>query len=82
MEEIDIMDLVKIIKEKNYKYFDKYNTLAKYIKMPYWLLEILKQKMVQLSTMKIDYETGNIKFLGLIICETMSITKIEEIEVF
>lgn len=82
MNDIDVMDLVKIIKEKSYKYYEEHETLANYIKMPYWLFEVLKSQMASLVTMKIDYDTGNIKFLGLIICPTMAIDKIKEIEVF
>lgn len=81
MNEIDVMDIVKIIKEKSYKYYEQYEDLAHYIKMPIWLFEVLKQQMAHLVTMKIDYETGNVKFLGLIVCPTLAISEIKEIEV-
>lgn len=81
-EEIEIPKIIIMINNMKVDYYRKYDTPAKYIKIPLWLFQSLKQYMGELTTMKIDYETGNIRFMDLIICETVSIEKLEEIEVF
>lgn len=43
--------------------------------------ECLKQTMCEID-LKIDYQTGEFIFFNLKVCETISIEKIEEIEVF
>lgn len=53
----------------------------KYIKLPVWIFDGLKSTMCQVD-LKIDYRTEQFKFFNLIVCETKSIEKATEIEVF
>ena len=81
IDEILFGDLEVIIHNKIHDYIYKYHTHPKYMKIPLWIFHCLQQNMIQLG-MKIDYETGNFKYNGLILCETITINKVEEIEVF
>lgn len=45
------------------------------------MFECLKQTMCEVD-LKIDYKTGKFTFFNLKVCETVSIEKAEEIEVF
>ena len=81
-EEIDLANLETIIHNKICEYLNKYLREPKYIKIPLWVFDILKRRMKDISTFYIDYQTERFTYKGFIICETISIEKIEEIEVF
>lgn len=77
-EEKEIFD--KILEEKVIDFIKKYKDRPFYLKVPLWVFEDLKESFMGL--MKIDYISGRFSYEGLYICETITIDKLEEIEVF
>lgn len=80
--EIDLSDLNVTINNKIHDYIYKYNNRPKYIKIPIWVLEALKSLIKDLPTFYIDYETEHYIYNNLIVCETLSIQHLDEMEVF
>lgn len=80
--ELDLTELETVIHKKICEYLDKYLREPKYIKMPLWVFDMLKRRMKDIATFYIDYQTERFTYKGLIICETITIEKVEEIEVF
>lgn len=80
-KEIDLRQLEVIIHNKIHEYIYKYRNNPKYIKLPLWIFNYLKQLMGKVD-MKLNYQTEQFEYYGLIVCETISIEKTEEIEVF
>lgn len=78
---IEYSELECIVNNRIDDYIFKYHNYPKYIKLPLWLFECLKQRMCAVD-LKIDYRTGEFTFFNLKVCETSSIEKPEEIEVF
>lgn len=62
--------ILNVINTKIRNFIEKYHRRPKYIKMPLWIY----------SKMKNEYVV--IKYKNLLICETISISEINEIEVF
>lgn len=77
-KEKELLD--KTIDEKVINYIKKYKKNPKYLKIPLWIFVDLKQNYLRL--IKIDYLSGRFTYEGLYICETITIARIEEIEVF
>lgn len=80
--EIYIPEIIVVIQNKVHDYYMKYHTEPKYVKMPLWLVQGVKQRMAEIETLNIEYNTGLIKWFNLCVCDTVSIETIEEIEVF
>ena len=80
-DSIEYLKLQRIVNIRIHDYVEKYYHYPKYIKMPLWIFDCLKQTMRE-ENLKIDYKIGEFTFLGLKVCETVSIEKAEEIEVF
>ena len=80
-DSIEYLELQCIVNNRIHDYISKYHNYPKYIKLPLWIFECLKQTMCEVD-LKIDYKTGEITFFNLKVCETVSIEKLEEIEVF
>lgn len=80
-DEIEETELIVIINNKIHDYLYKYHTMPKYLKIPYWIFNCLKRNIGQIKLI-LDYKTEQFKYMDLIICETISIEKVEEIEVF
>lgn len=78
---IEYLELQCIVNNRIHDYVSKYHNYPKYIKLPLWIFECLKQTMCKVD-LKIDYKTGEFTFLNLKVCETISIEKTEEIEEF
>lgn len=78
---IEYLELQNIVNNRIHDYISKYYDYPKYIKLPSWIFDCLKQTMCELD-LKIDYQTGEFIFFNLKVCETVSIEKMEEIEVF
>lgn len=78
---IEYSELRCIVNSKIHDYVSKYHNYPKYIKLPLWMFESLKQAMRE-ADLKIDYKTEEFIFFNLKVCETVSIEKAEEIEVF
>lgn len=77
IEEKKLFD--KTIEEKEVDFIKKYKNNPTYLKIPLWIFQDLVENLKQI---KIDYLSGRILYEGLYICETPTIEKIEEIEVF
>lgn len=75
---VDLDALVTTIQDLKWKYFEKYHTEPKYIKMPVWLVVLLWHHCKQL----IGFDDEAITYLGFKICETYSIEYVNQIEVF
>lgn len=78
---IEYLELQCIVNNRIHDYVSKYHNYPKYIKLPLWIFECLKQTMCEVD-LKIDYKTEEFTFFNLKVCETVSIEKTEEIEVF
>ena len=71
---VNIYAVVNSVMLKKGEYIRKYNELPKYIKMGLWLYKALLSQGYEFI-----YEND---FCGLQMCPTVSIEKVEEIEVF
>ena len=80
-DSIEYLELECIVNNRIHDYVSKYHNYPKYIKLPLWIFDCLKQAMCELD-LKIDYKTEEFTFFNLKVCETVSIEKPEEIEVF
>ncbi len=80
-DSIEYLELQCIVNNRIHDYVSKYHNYPKYIKLPLWMFESLKQAMRE-GDLKIDYKTGEFIFFNLKVCGTVSIEKAEEIEVF
>ena len=76
-------EILRIINKKRKEYYQKYNTEPKYIKMPISIKHLLENELNGY------FEVNNIQrdksiqcIYNLIVCDTLSITQIDEIEVF
>ena len=78
---IEYLELQYIVNNRIDDYISKYHNYPKYIKLPLWIFECLKQIVCEVD-LKIDYKTEEFTFFNLKVCETVSIEKPEEIEVF
>lgn len=79
---IEYLELQRIVNKKIHNYISKYNNYPKYIKLPLWIFEYLKQTMSAIDLKNGYKTTEKFKFFNLKVCETISIEKAEEIEVF
>ena len=78
---IEYLELQCIVNNRIHDYVSKYHNYPTYIKLPLWIFDRLKQTMCEVD-LKIDYRTEEFTFFNLKVCETTSIEKTEEIEVF
>lgn len=80
-DSIEYWELQVIVNNRIHDYVLKYHNYPKYIKLPLWIFDCLKQTMDEVN-LKLDYKTREFTFFNLKVCETVSIEKAEEIEVF
>lgn len=78
---MELSDLDKIIHKKVIDFISKYMREPKYIKMPLWIKEALINTIPK-TNIKIDYIEKVFKYRNMKICETITISRPEEIEVF
>lgn len=78
---IELSNLDKIIDKKVVDFKKIYMREPRYIKMPLWIREALIKTMPE-SNIKIDYNEEVFKYRGMRVCETIVISRPEEIEVF
>ena len=71
-----------IIKEKIAEFSQKYNKYPKYLKIPLWISCCMKWNMGNIEHYNLDYNTELLMYRDLIVCETVTIDKLEQIEVF
>lgn len=76
--------LTKIVSDLKWNYFEEYHQEPRFIKMPIWVYVLLQQFTRQIVGFyeRIEDEKTIPMYMGLQICETRSIDKIEDIEVF
>lgn len=82
IQELDISEVDKIIKNQINEYVNKYNKYPKYVKIPLWISRCMKKNMKEIEHYNLDYNTELLMYRDLIVCETITISKLEEIEVF
>lgn len=82
IQELDIFEVDKIIKNQINEYVNKYNKYPKYVKIPLWISHCMKKNMKEIEHYNLDYNTELLMYRDLIVCETITISKLEEIEVF
>ena len=78
---IELSNLDKIIDKKVVDFIKKYMREPRYIKMPLWIEEALIKTMPD-TGIKIDYIKEALKYRNMRVCETITISRPEEIEVF
>ena len=86
MEEIEFKIIKGVIEQNAKVYFEKYGENPRFIKMPEYMLEVLKQKLIEIATCyERQYEDEDLEefsFMGMKVCPTKSINMLDEIEVF
>ena len=78
----ELVKIERIIEHKINDFVKKYNKYPKYLKLPLWISNCMKQAMREVQHSKLDYNTGLLLYRGLVVCETITISQLEEIEVF
>ena len=73
-----------IVLEKEFEYMEKYHKSPNYLKVPLFVYEIMKEQYRELltSNLSTNYKNEVETFRGMILCPTVSIERVEEIEVF
>ena len=81
---LNIDKLVNIISNLKWNYYEQYHQEPRFIKMPIWVYVLLQQFTRQINGFYERIENGETipMYMGLQICDTISISKIEDIEVF
>lgn len=82
IHELDISEVDKIIQNQINEYVNKYNKYPKYIKIPLWISYCMKKKMKEIEHYNLEYNTELLMYRDLIVCETITISELKEIEVF
>lgn len=82
IQEIELAEVENIINKKIYDFTDKYNKYPKYLKLPLWISNGMKKAMKNMEHFNLDYNTELLLYRDLVVCETITISQPEEIEVF
>lgn len=82
VQEIELAKVEEIIAHKINDFVEKYNKYPKYLKLPLWISNYMKQKMKEMQHLNLDYNTELLLYRDLAVCETITISQLEEIEVF
>ena len=82
IREIELKQVEEIIAHKINDFIEKYEQYPKYLKLPLWINNYIKQAMGKVQNLKLDYNTGLLLYRNLAVCETIAISQPEEIEVF
>lgn len=82
IQQVELTKVKEIIKEKICDFTDKYNKYPKYLKLPLWISYYMKQEMKDMEHFNLDYNTELLLYRDLVVCETITISQPEEIEVF
>ena len=82
--ELNVNGLTDIVSDLKWDYYEEYHEEPRFIKIPIWVYVLLRQYTHQLIGYYevIEEEKTIPTYMGLQICETRSIDKIEDIEVF
>ena len=82
---LDTDELYKLIDRKASEFFKLYKCRPKYIKIPEWVYHLIKRSCFDFIARPVGNGFGckvPDRLFGYIVCETVSIEKIEDIEVF
>lgn len=81
---LNVDKLTEIVSDLKWQYFTTYHQEPKYIKIPIWVYVLLEQFSRQIIgfSERIEPEKMIPMYMGLQICDTISINEIEDIEVF
>lgn len=81
---LNVDKLTEIVSDLKWQYFATYKQEPKYIKMPIWVHVLLEHFTRQIIGFyeRIEDEKTIPMYMGLQICDTISINEIEDIEVF
>ena len=82
IQEIAITTIDTTIRNKINSFVDKYDKYPKYLKLPLWISNCMKKAMKDIKHFNLDYNYEMLTYRDLIVCETITIDKLEEIEVF
>ena len=85
MREVERVELEKIegiITQKINEFVEKYDKYPKYLKLPLWISNCMKQRMRDMQHLNLEYNTEILLYRDLAVCETITISEPEEIEVF
>lgn len=82
IQEYALADIEIAIDNKIHKFIKEYGKYPKYLKLPLWISCCMKREMKDIEHFNLDYNTEMLLYKDLVVCETMAITKLEEIEVF
>ncbi len=82
VQEIELAKVEEIIAHKINDFVEKYNQYPKYLKLPLWISNYMKQTMRNIQNLNLDYNTKLLLYRNLAVCETITISQPEEIEVF
>ena len=82
IEKIELEKIEGIIRQKINEFVEKYDKYPKYVKLPLWISNCMKQKMRDMQHLNLDYNTELLLYRDLAVCETITISEPEEMEVF
>ena len=82
VERIGLEEIERIIRQKINEFVEKYDKYPKYLKLPLWISNYMKQRMRDVQHLNLDYNTELLLYMDLVVCETITISELEEIEVF
>lgn len=78
-----LWSLAEKITEKKIDYYEKYHHRPCYVKIPLWLYTELLQQCDNMSNPNLEFRNmAPERLCGLLVCPTVSIEQISEIEVF
>lgn len=81
---LEVDKLVCLVSDLKWKYFEEYHQEPRFIKLPIWVYVLLQRYSRQLIGFnQINKDTTIIPtYMDLQICDTISINRLEDIEVF
>ena len=82
IKEIEITKVITIINKKIDDFLYKYHKYPKYLNLPLRRSRCMKANMGEVEHFNLDYNTELLLYKDLVVCETITIEKAEEIEVF
>lgn len=78
--QVNLDELITLIQNLKWAYFEKYHLEPKYIKIPMWLYTVLESHYKY--TVAYNSNDNFSTYLGFIVCPTYSIDCINQIELF
>ena len=82
VEKIGLEEIDKIIRKKINEFIEEYEKYPKYLKLPLCISNYMKRRTRDMQHLNLDYNTELLLYRDLAVCETITISQVEEIEVF